>query len=879
MKHRDAKPALAFEITAIRLAAALLFALPAAAAAQVVAAPVNTNTNAADSRVDAEKIVITGSRIRRTPGQEGPTAVETITRDELQRQGVSSLNEAMNNLSAGGATSANENNIATALGSAAVSLRSLSPNATLVLVNGRRVAYNGFSTVIGLTSQSFVDLNSIPLAAVDRIEILKDSASAVYGSDAIGGVINVILRRDYSGVELGATFGDTSAGGRETRASAAAGIGSLQADGYNLLAVVQASQRSAIMGRDRPYAVVSGALPRYASLSSPTGNPVGLSRPIDNTPRCPNATPVVNGGSTLCGENAVLLTSLSPKQRGADLYLRGTALLGTAVTGFAEAGYSRNENTFTLNPATRQFTVLASNPANPYGQNVVAPYRFDAIGPRIISADNVATRVLAGAKGDIGGSAGSGGHQWEVAIGQTRTDSTQEANNILLLAPLAGLVSSGTLKLFEPNTPAVLDSIRASAVREGRYDVQFVDARVGGDIGVVLGAEMAYAVGGEARREEQFDRPSPDLAAGKFVGFGLASGAFSVARKAGAMFGEVSARWGSQWEAVLALRAEHYSDFGKSVNPKLGLRFSPLPEVALRVSGGTSFRAPSLLEANYPPSSTAGSGTDTTRCAALNITLAACPSSQFTLNLKSDANIGPERARTFTAGAVFAISSEVSTSIDVIDIRLKDQIGLNFYEVFPTGGRPIDERFVTRGAPAPNDPAGVPAPLSTVTLEMANAYGETRTRSIDVGVQARTALAGGRLDVDAHLTYLALYEQKRARGEPLSTLTGSFGFPRLRGSLSTTYSSGPWAGTAVLRHIGSYRDDGVVQTVPRQVAVDSTLDVQAQYQFGQGTKLAVGARNVMDRDPPQAISLAQGYNTQLSSPRGRFVYGRVTHTF
>jgi outer membrane receptor protein involved in Fe transport len=83
----------------------------------------------------------------------------------------------------------------------------------------------------------------------------------------------------------------------------------------------------------------------------------------------------------------------------------------------------------------------------------------------------------------------------------------------------------------------------------------------------------------------------------------------------------------------------------------------------------------------------------------------------------------------------------------------------------------------------------------------------------------------------------------------------------------------------VLRHVGSYRDDGVVLAVPRKVAVDSTVDVQAQYQFGQGTRLALGVRNLQDRDPPQAFSLAQGYNTQLASPRGRFGYARITHTF
>jgi iron complex outermembrane recepter protein len=855
--------------TSVGTAVLTLFALLPVARAQSQTVP---SAGEASPR-ELIKIEITGSRIRRTPGQEGATSVETITREELQRQGVGSVNEALNNLPISGATSANENNASTSLGSAAVSLRSLSPNATLVLVNGRRVAYNGFSTVIGLTSQSFVDLNSIPLAAIDRIEILKDSASAVYGSDAIGGVVNIILRRDYRGAEVSTTFGHAQSGGSETRLSASGGVGTLDSDRFNLLAVVQGFDRKAIFGSDRDYAVASGALPRYASVSSPTGNAIGLTAPIDNRARCPNATPVVVAGSTLCGENAVALTSLTPAQQGADFYARATALLGESMTAFAEVGYGSTESVYTLNPTARQFTVQATNSSNPFGQNVVSPFRFDEVGTRRITTENEAMRLLGGLKGKLGD------HDWELGLGLTRTDSTQTARNIVLLAPLAELVSSGTLKLFEPNSDAVIDSIRASAVREGRYDVQFVDGKVNGEIGKAWGGTVSYAVGAEVRREQQFDRPSADLASGKFVGFGLASGPFDVSRKVAAAFGELSSQWGSQWEAVLALRAERYGDFGSSVNPKLGLRFSPLPTVALRLSGGTAFRAPSLLEANYPSSSTSGSGTDTTRCAALGIAPSACPTSQFTLNLQSDPDIGPERARTLTAGIVVAAHRDVSLSLDVIDIRLKDQIGLNFFDVFPTGGRPLNESFVTRGAPAPGDPPGVPAPLSTVTLQMANAFGETHSRSIDVGMQSRLRLEDARLDIDASLTYLDIYEQKRGRGEPLSNLTGSFGFPRWRGSLTTTYTAGPWSATLALRHVGSYRDDGVVLAEPRRVATESTADVQGQYDFRQGTRLAMGVRNLADRDPPQSFSLAQGYNTQLASPRGRFVYVRATHAF
>lgn len=149
-------------------------------------------------------VLVTGSNIKRSD-TAGPNPVQIVTREQILQTGRSTLTDVLRNLSANAGNSFDEQYTGSfAAGSASIGLRGLSPKNTLVLVNGYRVANFGFALN---TQDTFVDLNALPISAVERIEVLKDGASAVYGSDAIAGVINIILRRDFQGVEVGGGFG------------------------------------------------------------------------------------------------------------------------------------------------------------------------------------------------------------------------------------------------------------------------------------------------------------------------------------------------------------------------------------------------------------------------------------------------------------------------------------------------------------------------------------------------------------------------------------------------------------------------------------------------------------------------------------------------
>ncbi len=842
----------------------------------------SAQTERKDEPQRVEKIEVTGSRIKRSADNEGTTSIEIITREDIERRGASSVAEVVRDATAQAGVSYDERNSSVANGAASAALRGLAPNATLVLINGRRVAYNGFSSVFGLTSETFVDLNALPLGAVERIEILKDSASAIYGSDAIAGVINIILRRGFSGVEASARAGFANDGASERQISLTAGFGGAGKDRLNALITFDASQRDALFARDREYSLALGrqlaGTTAAAALQNYPGNALGFTRPIDNTSNCtggPRVGPSAStAGSTLCGFNSNSQATLIPDQERQQAFGRVSYDFSDQLSLFGEFGISKSKTKYDLVSSSLTISQLATNsPANPFGQPIRVFYRFMELGPRKFTAENESLRLIGGLKGRLNN------HDWEVAIGQSSTQSEQRADNLVKRAEALALINSGGFSLFGINAPSVYEPLRASATREGEAKTSFVDAKLTGELPLSLAAPVSYALGGEYRHESQSDAPSAALQSGSLIGFATTNLPFNVSRNVGSAFTEVNLPIFRSLEAQLALRSERYSDFGGSTNPKFSVRFQPWSQLVLRASGGTSFRAPSLLEANYPQSSAAGGVTDSTRCAAQGIAFASCPLSLVDLRIGSSPNIGPETAKNYTLGAVYSPNKQVTATVDFVDIRYKNKIGLNLAQVFPSNGGPIDERFVTRGAPAPGDGAGVPAPLATVSLVFDNVFGESRYRGVDFSIAGRTPVAGGDLSAELIGTYLESFRQSTSQGGALANLTGGYSYPRLKGSITFLYARGPWAGTLRFNHVGSYRDDANNVGIFTRVGVDLTTDVQLEYTGFKNLKFAIGARNIFDEEPPFSNQIAAGFNITLSSPRGRFIYAKGSYSF
>jgi iron complex outermembrane receptor protein len=329
------------------------------------------------------RVLVTGSSIKRIDG-ETALPVQILKREDIERTGATSTEELvkqLSSLSSAGSSTTVANASGYGGGSiATVSLRGLGGARTLVLVNGRRVSVYGGGSA-GAAGSS-VDVNSIPLSAIERVEVLKDGASAVYGSDAIAGVVNFILRKDFTGVEATANYGQTSDRlGRDRKASVFAGFGNFADDGWNLTTSLTVQKTDPILGSDRAFARRLNVAERndYTSSIAFPANVVLDSRGTLGNPALPNCGPhslVSPFSSTRCSYDNSPFVSLQPDFEKASFMANGRLRLSGDAEAYFESGYTRNKITSTTQavPLAYNAVTTATNPYVPAFQQLVAQY-------------------------------------------------------------------------------------------------------------------------------------------------------------------------------------------------------------------------------------------------------------------------------------------------------------------------------------------------------------------------------------------------------------------------------------------------------------------------------------------------------------------------
>ena len=447
-----------------------------------------------------ERVEITGSNIRRI-NSETASPVLALTREDIEKSGRSSVAELLQTLSVDNQGSVPKNfGAGFASGASGISLRGLGAASTLVLLNGRRIAPFGLADD---GQKVFSDLNLIPLDAVERIEILKDGGSAIYGSDAIAGVVNVILRKDYQGLAMNASYGTTQYGnGQEKRASITGGFGDLQRQGFNVLANLEVGRQGEIYNRDitdRGYigrqdlrdlgfsanetvASVSaggnGAITTNNAAGSAIngnvrnpvtldyynrGNPAGLGfTRIFPAAACSNFTshPQGDPGGGCLNDAAQEYGQIQPSQKYINFFTRGTLNIAPALQGYAEFNWYNNKNEAFTTPSQVSNSVGypggpvsnagvslgAAHPDNPYfGSEARLRYLAVDNGPRVRNGDSDFYRILVGLKGTAA--------EWEYDTGllysqtkghDVRTGYLQRDVTFALLNPTAANVAAAT---------------------------------------------------------------------------------------------------------------------------------------------------------------------------------------------------------------------------------------------------------------------------------------------------------------------------------------------------------------------------------------------------------------------------------------------------
>jgi iron complex outermembrane recepter protein len=574
---------------------------------------------------EVQRIEITGTNIKRIDA-ETSSPVQVLSREEIKRSGANSIKELLDLLPSASPTLSDiggSNSFAS--GASSASLRNLGKTSTLILFNSRRVAPYALADF----NEVFTNLDALPLDAVERIEILRNGASAIYGSDAVAGVINIITRQDFSGVNVAANYERSYRveDANQVTAAVTGGLGSMDKDGFNVLANLELFKRHNVIARDvideiNPLRFRSGAIPTtFVGQTSTFSYPGNLLGGNGSVPVAGCQGDLVISG--LCRYDRFERFEMIPEAERTNGLLSGRMRLGSDMQAFSELLFSRTKTTYVSpfaaygiglgsttwgNPRTNGAQTFfnrglpAAHPLNSLGEEEPEfRYRFtDSPSGSTATATNY--RLLAGLSGT------GSNYDWEASVGflGSKVDDVQYGTfsnsgfievigdyNQDQLAP-DFFNRPGGYRIGQPNSAEVINKLFPNFGSTGKTTQTVFDAKVTGELGELAGGPIGLAAGVDIRREKFTITPTDNLAAGDIVGFGLSQ--TDGRRTFGASFGEVSLPFSKGLEVQLAARLDTFPNLDTNVSPKIGAKWRANEALMFRGTAESGFRAPNLTE-------------------------------------------------------------------------------------------------------------------------------------------------------------------------------------------------------------------------------------------------------------------------------------------
>jgi iron complex outermembrane receptor protein len=900
-----------------------------------------------------ERVEITGSAIKKIEG-ESALPVTTITRQEIDQLGVTTAAQLVDKIVA---NSGQGYQLANALGDGArpgfsgASLRGLGFNSTLILLNGRRMAVYAFDG-------GGVNLQQIPFAAIERVEVLRDGASAIYGSDAVAGVINFITRKDYSGIQVyGGYYMPQEEGGEQYQFNVLGGIGDLAKDRYNVFGVLSYVKQESVKAKDRdfsktalrrdisqdPNATGSSFINRLSSNAFP-GNilaPTGFVNPYSH--RNAGATPGVTttpylgiypdkgcevpvsydltSTGTRCRYDYANQIDIVPDNEVLSFLGRGTFQLNPDTQIFAEASWANQKSTFRISqtPASQATTALRNGVQLPllypaggpyYPGNGIVPaitgtpltgdldiyYRALETGPRTNEVTTDEYRILLGISGLAWG--------WDYNAGTYYVSSEATENYLggyLLESKLLPTMYTGVINPFGFNNAAGLNALLSTQitgdVRVAKTTAWVIDGVASKEIMNLAAGPMALALGFQYQQQKYTDTPAPVLGTSDIIGGAGEQPVVSGDRDIFSLFGELNIPIIKNLDAQVALRYDHYSDFGNNFSPKVGLRWQPTSAVLVRGSWGTGFRAPTIPDMVSPPARTNSGGVyddpfyDTQVGCATRFDPLYC-GAQLSVTNSGNQQLEAETSQQWTVGVVLEPTRDFSVGVDFWWIQQKDLLS------FPGGDNIITDCIDTFNAASLscNGPLSgfqrtrnvvIPGFGSVLVMDSAfnqiQNYADQNTNGVDIEARLRVPQTGyGDLSFGYNATYIIDQEQKVQfiPGQQWNSTVGTYAVngpvQRYRHYLSGSWMSGPWTVTLGNTYSSGYEDqylnsDGSL----RKVAGWSTWDLYTRWTGVKNLAIVLGINNLFNNTPPttnQNSYFQVGYDPSVTNPLGRVYY-------
>jgi len=857
-----------------------------------------------DDEFTIEEVVVTGTYLKGKSQFTSPSPLAVIGADNLNQIGASNVADLVQTLTINNGAQNNPDAFTQngTTGTSNFNLRGLGVASTLVLLNGRRQVVAGTVTNDGI---AFVDTSSlVPQIAVRRIEIVKDGAAAIYGTDAVAGVVNFITDDDFEGFEVSAKYQTLTDQGSQSDKLYQAKFG-WGNDTTHFMGAFSYYDRSQLTTAERRLSQVSDD-------SSVLGNPgayyvpsiigvVGAVVPVIDPTGCEEfggqANVAVDIGVArigTCGFDFGDYFSLVPEEERKQAYAVITQELGDSHQLRIEGGWAETEAIRGNSPTfpylqLGQAGVPAYHPANPFGQGVtflgraignggeVSPslstsdtYRFNveltgdindvwsydvgftiADNRYVINTEDVLTANFQRAL------AGFGGDGCDLAAG------VPGANGCLFYNPFAS--SFTTL----PNSPEVLDYIIGTQVIDGSSNTKVFDAVVSGTLGSTPAGDIGIAVGMQYRNEF-WGRDYDDVSNSDGFAFLVGNPDFSEGRSAVGIFAESLIPITDQLDLSVALRHESYGgDIGSTTDPKVSLLYRPTDSLSLRGSYSTSFRAPSVLQVAGGTTSLEQVSDPSSGGTAFAAIRAIAPEGGRTIR--------PETGKAWNFGLSYAGDSGLSVDVDYWNYSFTDVIIKENSQSVVNGFSDDPDRVIR--APGTNA-------IIMVIVDFLNAS-SVKTQGFDVNARYAFDTDYGTIQPFFEATHVLKYDlvdpQAGAVDGAGNRNFANFGSPTpsWRFNTGVSWTTEDHDLRFYVRHIGGMDDD---QNAGSRVGAMTTVD--AQYTFnigslfdgGEGSSIQVGVINAFDKKPPY-VSTNGGYESRTHDPRGRMVYAKLTAAF
>ena len=859
-----------------------------------------------------EEVLITGSFIKGS-AEDAASPVEVLDTGYIEKTGAISIAELTQRLAVSSGAENNPDSFTAGetQGTSNVNLRGLGLTSTLVLINGKRQTV---AAAVANDGSVFVDTNTVPMAALERVEILKEGATATYGSDAIAGVVNFILRDDFEGFEVSGGYQTTSESSQDTMdINFLAGFN--LSDSTNLMLSGTFRQQDPLSSADRPETVenaISTLGRSFISLGagSGTGDYAG---DIAFLETIPDANCVANGGTpgpaftpvggSRCGFQFGPRFNLVNEEEQTQLYGNLTHDFGGDTTMKIELGWTKNE--VLDNPQSPSYPnlsfplILPGQAGSPF--NVPVLWYGRPLGSEAPSPNAPRDSETIRASIDFNGSFDNG-WDWYAALTYSENDRTAFQPDTITsrlndaLAGVGGPNGNETFNVFDPsqNSQQLIDFISYDTETNRTTDMLVGDVVFSGDLFEMKSGSVGFAFGAQWREEgyeisrdplytQQID---PDTGFAIPVDLIFLGGGVPVdeSRSSYAVFAEAKIPLTDSIEVDLAARYENL-DSDSSVDPKIAVRWQTTDSLVLRASASSAFREPSLQQFYSQETSLIG------LVDPLN------PGGALFVRVDSVGNLDltPEESTNFNLGAIWSPTDDITMRLDYWRFDYEDVIV-------------IEDAQGTLNAD-PNGPnvnrlAGPGSQLQGMQVDYINAS-TVDTDGIDIAVDWFIPTDGfGNFALNLTATHFLSYEipctAANERGctgaEGTQDVAGFFNFDSFARSIPETKVNGviDWSmGNHSLALLGFYTSGyETTRTVDPRAAslgytqdIDSwlTVDLQYAYDFNFGNRNAVltlGSKNIFDEAPPRVYDAANfSYDPKHHDPRGRLLYARVKVNF